>query len=782
MTEQYQTIDGYSFLGQMYQRSAADFEREKASNFVMRMWRKFYTYWTKETRAVIACLVITGVVTGLIAIAVEFCVNFLLWLRTVTTESIGSKRWELEILVWISWSILFCLIAGCCPAFISKQANGSGIPEMKTIISGIEMPQYLSFRCLVSKLIGLTVGQGAELYIGRVGSFVHVGAMVCNQILKLPFLEKLRNNYHLRMQMLSAACSLGPAAVYGAPVGGVFFSIEVTSTFFYVHSLWKGILCAVSAKMVHAYFRGTSRFLPGKTFSAIYSVQFGLHPFTPSEFIILILSGVVIAFIGASFSVLTKRYVMFRSRYPWWKNSFWGQLLVAGTLIGLLSYPTTDYTFGQFDSFRNLVSTNQMAASGESDVEIILSMLAVGIMKFTLVIVCGTLPIPGGLFAPTVLLGAHFGRLIGEIVDFTFPHWKVVPAGYALIGMTAFPCAVTSTFSPAIITVEAIGNLDYLVPCLFVSVISYSIGEFVNHSIYNVMIRFRKLPYLSANLSPKFTGRLAQEVMETDWKLIPFKSTVGDIKRAYEFSSPEQTAFPIIDNNDRMFLIGAAQRSHIEKMLAKYGDKEDLPIRLAYRYQLTRASVTHYRVFTGEEELDVQVGGVDTSVKKKEPPADTKKWCASCFDIKFDPDVIYNEEDVELEEVKTGEDKTERTYMSGTYDPPVVGLDQGTTSEEDEEPKETVEIDEPKSNNLSSPKSRKSKVKLVTMEDELPWLEFDPAPYQTPTHTPLVKIQFVFCMLMLTQVFITYKGKLVGVITKKKLLANPERTTIAFGG
>jgi len=63
-----------------------------------------------------------------------------------------------------------------------------------------------------------------------------------------------------------------------------------------------------------------------------------------------------------------------------------------------------------------------------------------------------------------------------------------------------------------------------------------------------------------------------------------------------------------------------------------------------------------------------------------------------------------------------------------------------------------------------------------------PYIEFDPAPYQTTSHTPMVKIQYVFSMLTLTQIFITYRGKLVGIVTKKRLVANPDRSDIPFGG
>jgi H+/Cl- antiporter ClcA len=151
-----------------------------------------------------------------------------------------------------------------------------------------------------------------------------------------------------------------------------------------------------------------------------------------------------------------------------------------------------------------LVSSDNLEGQQMGKWEVILALFIVGLLKFVLIIICGTLPIASGLFSPSVMLGAHIGRMIGEILDALFPTLINYPAGFALVGMTAFPCAVTSTFSPAVITVETIGSLDYLVPCLLVSVISYSIGEMVNGSIYNVMIRFRKMPFLSANLSPKY--------------------------------------------------------------------------------------------------------------------------------------------------------------------------------------------------------------------------------------------------------------------------------------
>jgi H+/Cl- antiporter ClcA len=69
--------------------------------------------------------------------------------------------------------------------FISKDAEGSGIPEIKSILAGVNIYRYLSFRTMVGKIIGLTAGLSAGLSIGKEGPFVHIAASVANKLMKL---------------------------------------------------------------------------------------------------------------------------------------------------------------------------------------------------------------------------------------------------------------------------------------------------------------------------------------------------------------------------------------------------------------------------------------------------------------------------------------------------------------------------------------------------------------------------------------------------------------------
>ena len=76
---------------------------------------------------------------------------------------------------------------------------------------------------------------------GKEGPYVHISTCVAQQLCRLPLFRRLNETESLRRQMLAAGCAAGVAATFGAPVGGVLFSIEVTLTLLYyrVTHLWK---------------------------------------------------------------------------------------------------------------------------------------------------------------------------------------------------------------------------------------------------------------------------------------------------------------------------------------------------------------------------------------------------------------------------------------------------------------------------------------------------------------------------------------------------------------
>ena len=102
---------------------------------------------------------------------------------------------------------------------------GSGIPEIKTILSGFVIPNYLDFKVLVTKAIGAVFAVSTGMCLGKEGPFVHISTCVAHLVGSC--FPKYRDNGRKMRELLSAGCSAGLSVAFGAPIGGVLFSYEV---------------------------------------------------------------------------------------------------------------------------------------------------------------------------------------------------------------------------------------------------------------------------------------------------------------------------------------------------------------------------------------------------------------------------------------------------------------------------------------------------------------------------------------------------------------------------
>lgn len=137
-------------------------------------------------------------------------------------------------------------------------AAGSGIPEIKTILSGFVIRGYLGSWTLGVKAVGLALSVASGLSLGKEGPFVHIASCVGNIISR--FFRKYDRNEGKRREILSAACAAGVAVSFGAPVGGVLFSLEEVSYYFpprtMLRSFWCAMVAAMTLKMLNPFGSG----------------------------------------------------------------------------------------------------------------------------------------------------------------------------------------------------------------------------------------------------------------------------------------------------------------------------------------------------------------------------------------------------------------------------------------------------------------------------------------------------------------------------------------------
>ena len=137
-------------------------------------------------------------------------------------------------------------------------AAGSGIPEIKTILSGFVIRGYLGSWTLAVKAVGLALSVASGLSLGKEGPFVHIASCVGNILSR--FFRKYDRNEGKRREILSAACAAGVAVSFGAPVGGVLFSLEEVSYYFpprtMLRSFWCAMIAALTLKVLNPFGSG----------------------------------------------------------------------------------------------------------------------------------------------------------------------------------------------------------------------------------------------------------------------------------------------------------------------------------------------------------------------------------------------------------------------------------------------------------------------------------------------------------------------------------------------
>ncbi|GAO50862.1 hypothetical protein G7K_4981-t1 [Saitoella complicata NRRL Y-17804] len=182
----------------------------------------------------------------------EACGEWANWSQSILET--GSESFE--YCIYILFAVIFAVSASLLTMTTASErpsgkifylAAGSGIPEVKTILSGFVIRGFLGFRTLIVKAVGLTLGVASGLSLGKEGPFVHIACAVGNIFCRL--FRKFHFNEGKRRQILSASCAAGVATAFGAPIGGVLFSLEEVSYYFPSKAMWRAFCCAVTAAL-----------------------------------------------------------------------------------------------------------------------------------------------------------------------------------------------------------------------------------------------------------------------------------------------------------------------------------------------------------------------------------------------------------------------------------------------------------------------------------------------------------------------------------------------------
>uniref|UniRef100_A0A4W4GDP6 Chloride channel protein n=1 Tax=Electrophorus electricus TaxID=8005 RepID=A0A4W4GDP6_ELEEL len=493
------------------------------------------------------------------------CPQWKTWAELILGQAEGPGSYIMNYFMYTYWALSFAFLAVCLVKVFAPYACGSGIPEIKTILSGFIIRGYLGKWTLVIKTITLVLAVASGLSLGKEGPLVHV-ACCCGNIFSYLF-PKYSKNEAKKREVLSAASAAGVSVAFGAPIGGVLFSLEEVSYYFPLKTLWRSFFAALVAAFVLRSINpfGNSRLV---LFYVEYhtpwrkSTRFGKYP---------VLEVITVAAITA--------IVAFPNPYTRQNTS---------ELIKELFTDCGPLESSQLCQYRSQMNGSQAYPAGTDTatpgVYSAMWQLSLAlIFKIIMTIFTFGLKVPSGLFIPSMAIGAIAGRIVGIAVEqlayyhhdwFLFKEWCevgadcITPGLYAMVGAAACLGGVTRmTVSLVVIVFELTGGLEYIVPLMAAVMTSKWVGDaFGREGIYEAHIRLNGYPFLDAK--EEFTHTtLAREVMRPRRSDPPLAVLTQDDLTLAELqaviSQTSYNGFPVIVSKESQRLVGFALRRDI---------------------------------------------------------------------------------------------------------------------------------------------------------------------------------------------------------------------------
>ena len=411
-------------------------------------------------------------------------------------------------------------------SIVYYSAAGSGVAEVKVILSGFVLHGYLGFRTLILKIVALTLSVASGMSIGKEGPYVHIATCIGNIACRL--FAKYNLNDGKRREVLSASAASGVAVAFGAPLGGVLFSLEEVSYYFPPKTLFRTFFCCIVAaiclKFLNPY--GTSKIV-------LFQVRYlsDWRYFELGNFVVL---GVLGGIAGALFIKASRTWAKTFRRIRVIKNYPLIEVMLVAVITGLLSFwnrytrlPVTELLLELASPCEERSHTGLCPESKEEIGNILHYLILAFIIKSFLTIITFGIKVPAGIYVPSMVVGGLMGRIYGHIVQYVTLAYSdsflfhscplnggvercVTPGIYALVAAGATMCGVTRlSVTLVVILFELTGSLDHVLPfSLAVLVAKWTADAVEPLSIYDLLTDMNSYPLLDNKAHPVFDSEL----------------------------------------------------------------------------------------------------------------------------------------------------------------------------------------------------------------------------------------------------------------------------------
>uniref|UniRef100_A0A7S3FDR9 Chloride channel protein n=1 Tax=Prasinoderma singulare TaxID=676789 RepID=A0A7S3FDR9_9VIRI len=597
----YEVIDNARYRAEQAARSAADVGRDSLVR------------WTLS--------VLIGVLTGCAAFVVNLAVENITGLKFAWVLSLMRTNMLLAFALYCTVNVGLVLSSTVIVTYYAPAAAGSGIPDVKAYLNGVDYPGVLLFRTLIGKMAGSIGSVAGGLAVGKEGPLVHTGSCIAAALaqggsahhkLHHRLLQNFRNDRE-RREFVTCGAAAGVAAAFHAPVGGVLFALEEATSHWRSQLTWRAFFtCAVvvvTLKALTGFCSGGRCGYLGSGGFMLFEISQGQEDYETFELVPMAMLGVTGGLLGALFNQINLRVSRWRKLNVLSRREKVIEACLVALVTSVCSFcvplffacqacpddselvcPREELHYGNFlafncplkdqyndlatiffnthdDAIRNLFSSNTMREYHSSALIVYLGVF------FTLAVVTYGISVPSGLFVPSILCGAAYGRLVGMVMVHYHGHTGVDEGTYALLGAASFlGGAMRMTVSLCVILMELTSNLKIMPLVMLVLLIGKAVGDWFNGAIYDIHVDLKEIPFLGEK-SERFMRSLSA-IDAVGTRPVGFRriESVRNVVRALR--ETPHSAFPVMgpDGLGSPCLLGSVLRSYLLVMLRHKAD------------------------------------------------------------------------------------------------------------------------------------------------------------------------------------------------------------------
>ncbi|MFN2112937.1 MAG: chloride channel protein [Anaerolineales bacterium] len=491
-----------------------------------------------ESLAIFLTAVLVGVGAGLGAVVFRRLIAFF---QELFFEDLVGLLGGFHLYYLLFIPALGGLIYGPLIYKFAREAKGHGVPEVMEAVAlrgGRIRPVVAVVKSLAS---AVCIASGGS--IGREGPIAQIGSAIgstVGQYFKLSD-ERVKN-------LVACGAAGGIAATFNAPIAGAVFALEIILG--QLHAVYFGavVISAVTADVIAHFFEGGLRAFSVPEYTMV----------SPWELLLYVVMGLVMAVASVGFSRL-----LYFSEDLWDGLSFPEYLkpVLGGVLLGVIGilspkFGTFPRVFGVgYDSITD-------ALLGSMALQMTLSLFLLKLLATILTLGAGG---SGGIFAPSLFMGAMLGEIFGQVAGQLFPGVTAPAGAYAMVGMAAFfSGAAHAPVTAILILFELTGNYEIILPLMLATVTSTLISRALSpESIYTLKLTRRGVHLQEGKDIDVMQTITVGEAMSKSYDVVASDLSLKDL--ASEFEHSHHHGFPVVDNENR--LVGVVTIQDLDRAL-----------------------------------------------------------------------------------------------------------------------------------------------------------------------------------------------------------------------